>query len=134
MEPKIAHLQIIQGLITRMANHSFLLKGWTVTLAAALFALGAKDTNRFFIYMALFPTVIFWWLDGYYLYVERQFKMLYDEVRLKPNEEIDFSLERKHIHSNHTSWLGSVFSLTLIIFYGGIIFIIALMMLFLQHN
>lgn len=132
MEPKIAHLQIIQGIITRMANHSFLLKGWTVTLVAALFALGTKDDNGFFIYMALFPAVIFWWLDGYYLYIERQFKALYDEVRLKTPNEIDYSLEREHINSKHVSWLGSVFSTTPILFYGGIIGFIIIMMIFLQ--
>jgi hypothetical protein len=30
------HLQMIQGIIYRMAQNSFQLKGWTVTLAAAL--------------------------------------------------------------------------------------------------
>ena len=39
------YLEFIQQTITRMANNSFLLKGWTVTLSAAIFALAAKDAD-----------------------------------------------------------------------------------------
>jgi hypothetical protein len=41
MDAQIAHLQMIQAVITRMGSNSFLLKGWSVTLVAALFALAA---------------------------------------------------------------------------------------------
>ena len=45
MEKDILHKEIdlIQGVITRMANNSFLLKGWIVSLIAVLLAL-TKDT------------------------------------------------------------------------------------------
>lgn len=59
MESKLKHLEMIQGVINRMASNSFLLKGWSVTLISALFALAAKDTNQFFIYLAYFPCVAF---------------------------------------------------------------------------
>jgi len=36
MEQKLAHPQMIHGVINRMAGNSFLLKGWSVTLVAAL--------------------------------------------------------------------------------------------------
>ena len=39
MENKIKHLEIIQGIINRMAGNSFALKGWAVTLIAGIFAL-----------------------------------------------------------------------------------------------
>lgn len=44
-ENKIKHLEFIQNVITRMNSNSFMIKGWCVTLVAALFALGAKDSN-----------------------------------------------------------------------------------------
>lgn len=44
MENKQKHLEFIQMAINRMASNLFLLKGWTVALIAALFALAAKDT------------------------------------------------------------------------------------------
>jgi hypothetical protein len=42
-----------------MSNHSFLLKGWGVTLVAALFALAAKDANAKYILIAFLPILIF---------------------------------------------------------------------------
>ena len=41
----IKHLEFIQAVITRMAGNSFVLKGWAITLAAAGFALAAKETT-----------------------------------------------------------------------------------------
>ena len=38
---KLKHLEFIQGIITRMANNSFMLKGWAVTLVAGIFALSS---------------------------------------------------------------------------------------------
>jgi hypothetical protein len=45
---RIKHLEFIQATIVRLASNSFLLKGWTVTLVAALFALAAKETQHWF--------------------------------------------------------------------------------------
>ena len=36
-------------------------------LVAALFALAAVDVNRFFVYVAYLPAVMFWVLDAYFL-------------------------------------------------------------------
>lgn len=33
MDNKLKHLELIQGVINRMASNSFKLKGWAVTLA-----------------------------------------------------------------------------------------------------
>ena len=41
MDKKINHLQMIQGVISRMASNSFALKGWAVTLVAGIFALAS---------------------------------------------------------------------------------------------
>ena len=45
MENKVAHLEMIQRVIARMASNSFLIKRWSVTLVVALFALAAADRN-----------------------------------------------------------------------------------------
>ena len=44
-ENKLKHLELIQGIINRMASNSFALKGWAVTLVAGIFALASKDTD-----------------------------------------------------------------------------------------
>ena len=52
MEKKIQHLQMIQGIINRMASNSFMLKGWAVTLIAGIFALASKDSDRSYFIIA----------------------------------------------------------------------------------
>src|SRR5690242_5631115 len=90
VEKSHKHLDFIQATITRMAGNSFLLKGWTVTLVSALLALGAKDADRRFVTVALLPTMIFWTLDGYFLFQERLYRSLYDHVRSLSPERIDY--------------------------------------------
>ncbi len=68
MQQTHAHLEMIQSIINRMATNSFHLKGWSVTLVAALFALAAKDSTPVFVYLAYFPAFAFWLLDGFFLH------------------------------------------------------------------
>jgi len=82
MDKKIKHLEFIQAVISRMAGNSFLIKGWSIALVAASFALAAKDTNINYIFVAYFPILIFWLLDGYFLWQERLYRDLYDRVRV----------------------------------------------------
>ncbi len=67
MENKIKHLEFIQSIVNRMANNSFIMKGWAITLVAALFALSSKDANKNYIVIAFLPVITFWILDGYFL-------------------------------------------------------------------
>lgn len=126
MENKRAHLAMIQGVINRMAGNSFLLKGWTVTLVAALFVLAQKGSNSAFTNLAYFPTVVFWGLDGYYLWQERLFRKLYDKVRPMDETAIDFSMDTKPVRKEAGSWLKATHSTTLIPFYGIILLTIAI--------
>ncbi len=59
MENKNKHLEFIQMAITRMAANSFLIKGWSVTLVAALFALAAVQDSHRFVWLALIPSLMF---------------------------------------------------------------------------
>lgn len=120
MENKLKHLEFIQDAITRMAGNLFLVKGWTITLIAALFALSAKDSNRAFILIAYFPAIVFWGLDGYFLSHERRYRDLYDHVRQLPAEQIDFSMNTSAYVDKNT-WLDAIFSRTLLIYYGSLV-------------
>ncbi len=77
---KLKHLEFIQNVITRMNTNSFHIKGWTITIASAIFALYATTKNNSFILLGIFPTLIFWFFDAYYLTQERKFRGLYDDV------------------------------------------------------
>ncbi len=93
MEAKLKHLEFIQAAISRMATNSFLFKGWSITIAAGLSAFGAANTKAAPLIIALVSTIMFWALDGYYLWLERGFRKLHNEVAAKNENEIDFSME-----------------------------------------
>ena len=123
MEKKLKHLDFLQLVITRMNVNSFLLKGWTVTLVAALFAFSAKDTNIKYVFITYISTPLFWFLDGYYLSLERQYRELYNVVKDKEEKDIDFDLNASPYNKGKNMWLPCVFSKTLLFFYGTLIFI-----------
>ncbi len=118
MENKRKHLEFIQGAINRMASNLFFLRGWTITLIAALFAFFVKDANTDFIFVVYFPVIIFWILDGYSLSQERLFRALYNHVRKLDEKEIDFSMNTSEYNEDkRNGWLCSMFSSTLLFFY-----------------
>lgn len=128
MEAKLKHLEMIQGVINRMANNSFLLKGWSVVLVSALFALAAKDSNKLYIYLAYFPCLVFWVLDGYFLWQEKLYRKLYDKVRSTKESEIDFSMDTSLLIKEVRTWSEVILSKTLSIFYSVIIVTILFVM------
>ena len=52
IESKIAGLGFLQAIIARMANNSFYIKGWDLTLFVALVAL-KKDVSQYSSYLLL---------------------------------------------------------------------------------
>lgn len=127
---KHKHLEFVQAAVNRMAGNLFLLKGWSITLIAALFALAAKDANTSYVLIAYFPLLIFWCLDGYFLSQERRFRALYDQVRNMNESDIDFSMDTRLFSDDpRNSWAGAILSRTLVIYYAGL----AIVMLFLMY-
>jgi hypothetical protein len=129
VESKRAHLQMLQAVITRMSTDSFLLKGWSVLLVSALFALAAGGSQKLFVYLAYFPGVAFWLLDAYYLRQERLFRRLYDRVRNQDEADVDFSMNTTVVEKEVDSWLGVAFSVTVATFHGAVIGSILVVML-----
>lgn len=130
MEKKIKHLEFIQNIITRMNSDSFLIKGWTITLVSALFALAAKDADVHYVIVSYISIPTFWILDGFFISRERQYRDLYREVATKEEKDIDFNLDASFYCKNDRTWLAGIFSKTLIPFYG-ITIIITLIIMFL---
>ena len=71
------YFTIIQDVINRMAQNSFLIKAWTITLITAIFLLTFSIVNSLIFGVLLAITVIFWILDSYYLKLERIYRRLY---------------------------------------------------------
>lgn len=112
---KHKHLEMIQGVINRLASNSFSIKQWTVMLVSALLVLVARDGSSVPIWVALVPVIAFWGLDGYFLRQERRFRNLYMDVCETDESEITFSMndERK----SKSYWRAAI-SVTLVSYYG----------------
>lgn len=119
MDHKLKHLELVQGVISRMANNSFMLKGWAVTLVAGIFVLAGKDTDKLYFLVAYIPVIVFWGLDAYYLLQERLYRSLYDKVRQTDEDTIDFSLKAttQEFDSDRNSYSSCLFSVTELWFY-----------------
>ena len=100
MENKYKHMDYIQSAISRMASNSFYLKGWNVTIIAAIVALSFKESDWRIYACALVLNVVFWFLDAYYLKQEKLFRELYNKVsKISDDNLVDFSMntsEFKH--------------------------------------
>jgi hypothetical protein len=134
MDKKHAHLEMIQGIVNRLSTDSFLLKGWTVVLVSALFALAGGQGKPYFVYLAYFPAIAFWVLDAYFLWQERLFRALYDHVRKLKEEDIDFSMDTSTVGSRVKPWSNVILSKTLLIFHGTVLGSIIIVMLLVKSG
>lgn len=102
-----------------MANNSFMLKGWAVTLVSGIFVLAGKDTDKLYFLVAYLPVIVFWGLDAYYLFQERLYRSLYDKVRQTDENAIDFSLKatKQEFNSDGNNYFNCLFSVTELWFY-----------------
>ena len=123
------HLEMIQNIINRLSRNSFLLKGWSVILVSAFFALAAVNNKVYFVLLAYFPLVVFWILDAYFLWQERLFRALYDHVRGQQEEEVDFSMNTSVIENRVKPWANVILSKTLLMFHGTILISILIVMI-----
>ena len=86
------HLSFIQGVITRMNSNSFSMKGWMVAIVSALCAVYASnaqaDTAYVYFIAAIVADILFFFLDAYYLKMEKEYRNLYNKVVEHPDETV----------------------------------------------
>lgn len=118
MEKVVKHLEMTQAIINRLGTNSFQLKGWSMTLIVAAMVLIARYDlqNPCIILAFILPILAFWILDGYFLWQERLFREVYDEIRQQ--DDTDFKMDvMKHRDKPKCSWGSAIFSITLVVFY-----------------
>lgn len=133
---KKEHLEMIQNVINRMGNNSFLLKGWAVLIIVAIFTFTEESNND--IRCILFtnvPLVVLWGLDSYYLQLERKYRKLYDDVRLQEGDDTNFNMNPNNINitiseSKKICLLNCLISPTELLFYGTCIITTILIYIF----
>lgn len=123
---KIKHLEFIQSTITRMSQNSFQIKGWMITLVSALLALYASSEKVVYILIAIVPTIVFWFLDAYYLQQERRFRGVYNDVAgLSPDDSRinvrEFEMPIQKYQCGKYCYFNVLFSRTIFPLYGIVI-------------
>ncbi len=77
------HMDYVQAVIARLANNSFVMKGWALTLTTALLGFAVSRGQALLAVSALVPAIAFWLLDTYFLRQERAFRHLFADVASK---------------------------------------------------
>jgi len=123
----IKHLEFVQSVIERMAGNSFLLKGWSITVATALLALATKEARPQLTALILFPAFAFWGLDAYYLRQERLFRRLYEELVADESEDIEaLSMSTRRYNNAVPSWLATVITPTVGSLHGTVVGVVVI--------
>jgi hypothetical protein len=130
-EKRLKHLELIQGVITRMGGNLFTLRGWMITLVVGLsVAFLEVGRNELQIILVL-VILIFWVHDAYFLSLERGYRCLYNKVRKLKEEEIDFSMDISEFNKlRQTSILHCMASSTLAYFYIPTLILIFIISIF----
>lgn len=100
---RIKHLEFLQATIARQASHSFAVKGWSLTVAAVLYAYTAAHLTWWAAVVALLPPVVFAGLDAFYLRQERLFRALYGAAAASDSVVPLFSMDTRPYKDRATS-------------------------------
>lgn len=115
-------IDLIQSCISRMANNSFQLKGWTIAIIAVVLALAEKTTNGALLsVIMLIPLLSFWYLDAFFLRTEKMYRKMYEWVlnRRKSNDDSYlYDLNPHRFDKDVESIWKVIWSITLRCFYG----------------
>ncbi len=86
-----SHINILQNIITRMAANSANSKTWAITIISAIVVLLIDKKANCAFFFAYIPLLMFFFLDCFYLGLERHFRNQYNEfVNELENEDFDF--------------------------------------------
>lgn len=78
--PIIAHINLLQGIIARLANNSSSCKTWCLALVGALLSLAGAIHSPAIFNFTLVPVLIFAFMDTMYLAQEKAYRELYQSV------------------------------------------------------
>jgi hypothetical protein len=91
---RIAHLNIIQSVISRMSGFSASAKNFCITVNAAIIAVAFQKQVPWLGMGAVMVLVLFGLMDSYYLSLERRYRALYEDVAGRPLDVLpDMSLK-----------------------------------------
>ncbi|MBW1614237.1 MAG: hypothetical protein JRJ57_09770 [Deltaproteobacteria bacterium] len=81
-----SYIGILQSVIGRMGSNSASCKTWCITLVSAIIVVVSRKNNPCYIWIAMVPILLFFFLDSYYLGLEQCFRDLYNKFVEKLQE------------------------------------------------
>lgn len=118
----IAHMNALQGIISRLANNSASCKTWCLTLVSALISLAGAAKSPATISFVLLPIVVFGFLDTMYLSQEKAYRDHYDAMTKKLR---DATYKLDDVYNAHASIVpanvvSALVSWSILPVYGGL--------------
>ena len=124
MGDKHKHLEFIETVVARMAQNTFYIKGWSITVVGAFLTFYDKNKTPHFVgYFFVVILGTFWISSGYFLNQERLYRKLYDHVRIIAESNIDFSMDTSLIINKKRDLLDAMFSFSQFIFFAPLILV-----------
>ena len=126
------YISLLQENINRMASNSANCKTWLITILAALLAVQASLPElRGLVWIALIPTVLFYFLDSYYLGLERRFikieeRFINEKRAGHDTTQMHYDFKTKSIMSDRKATFYAMGSTSTWLFYLTIIAIVIL--------
>jgi hypothetical protein len=130
------HLDYLQNIITRMNTNSFQLKGLAITLLSAFAAIFAANQKIIFLLIPILPTLLFWFLDSYYLQMERKFRGIYNDVAgITKEKKIKlYAMPYKEYKGNGYSYIECFLNITIFPLYFVMLIAISVFSYVLYNN
>lgn len=97
-EARIRYLEILQGIINRMADNSFKMKEWFITVLCACIAAYVGTGKALMFLVIVFAAIVFGLLDVCYLREERTFRKIYNNASNLKVEITDFKINPKELN------------------------------------
>jgi hypothetical protein len=133
-------LDLIQAVVNRMAANSFEIKKWSLSIVAIVLALGKDElenpTHLSTLVIVIGITIFsFWFLDAYFLRLERMYRKLYEYVIAHPADpkRVRYNLNAGPYINKVASLFKVMFSISLIPFYGIQVLGVVLIWLLLKY-
>lgn len=125
---KIAFLNILQGIISRLANTASVIKVASVTASSAFLAFSINKDINFNWWMFLPTAAVFWAFHAYFLQQERAFVKIYNDVaKIDRSVEVDFSISKEKLDEFREPYISILFRKTVILFHwfvcAGFVFV-----------
>ena len=123
------YINLIEEIIKRMANNTFIIKGWAITVISALLTIENSFKANFRIDMIIIVVDgAFCFLDCFFLRKERLYRNLYANViKCSKDKEMQidyYNLNTKLYTNRRTRYINVIFSKSILPLYGILGFLV----------